>query len=106
MNENYLVYTKNGNKVFSKEEIINNALEQEKKGIKPHYAFYDYKKHKPITPSGWLVWSTDSGAGVVYRRKDGEMIIVTGWQGDFAYISEKDNPNNLKKTTKKQLERE
>ena len=46
MYKNYLVYTKNGNKVFSKEEIINNALEQEKKGIKPHYAFYDYKKHK------------------------------------------------------------
>ena len=66
-------------------EIISNALEQEKAGIKPHYAFYDYKKHEKITPAGWLVWSLDGGCGVVYRRKDGKMIITTGLQGDFCY---------------------
>lgn len=43
--------------LLTDDEIINNALEQEKSGIKPHYAFYDYKKHEKITPAGWLVWS-------------------------------------------------
>ena len=66
-------------------EIISNALEQEKAGIKPHYAFYDYKKHEKVTPAGWLVWSLGDGCGVVYRRKDGKMIITTGLQGDFCY---------------------
>jgi len=67
-------------------EIINNALEQEKSGVKPHYAFYDYKKHEKVTPAGRLVWSTYAdGCGVVYRRSDGKMIITTGSQGDFCY---------------------
>jgi hypothetical protein len=36
--------------------------------------------------AGWLVWSlSDGGCGVVYRRKDGKMIITTGLQGDFCY---------------------
>ena len=57
-----------------------------KSGIKPHYAFYDYKKNKKITPAGWLVWSlSGGGCGVVYRRKDGKMIITTGIQGNFCY---------------------
>lgn len=39
-----------------------------------------------MTPAGWLVWSlSDGGCGVVYRRKDGKMIITTGLQGDFCY---------------------
>lgn len=72
--------------LLSDDEIISNALEQEKSGIKPHYAFYDYKKHEKITPAGWLVWSlSDGGCGVVYRRKDGKMIITTGLQSDFCY---------------------
>ena len=29
--------------LLTDDEIINNALEQEKQGIKPHYCFYDYK---------------------------------------------------------------
>ena len=66
-------------------EIIQNALEQEKQGIKPHYAWYDYKKKEPLTPAGWLVWSDYYGCGVVYRRPDGKMIIQTGRQGDFCY---------------------
>lgn len=69
-----------------KEEIINNALEQEKAGIIPHYSFFDYKNGEKVTPPGWLVWSSlDHGCGVVYRRKDGKMIIITGVQGDFCY---------------------
>ena len=71
--------------LLTDDEIISNALEQEKSGIKPHYAFYDYKKHEKVTPAGWLVWSLDDGCGVVYRRKDGKMIITTGLQGDFCY---------------------
>lgn len=72
--------------LLTDDEIINNALEQEKSGIKPHYAFYDYKKHEKITPAGWFVWSlSDGGCGVVYRRKDGKRIITTGLQGDFCY---------------------
>ena len=72
---------------LSDEEIIENALYQEAQGIKPHYVWIDYKKREPITPSGWLVWSVwDGGCGVVYRREDGKMIIVQGWQGDFLYI--------------------
>lgn len=78
---------KNGKALLlTDDEIINNALEQEKSGIKPHYAFYDYKNHEKMTPAGWLVWSlSGGGCGVVYRRKDGKMIITTGLQGDFCY---------------------
>lgn len=32
--------------LLTDDEIINNALEQEKSGIKPHYCFYDYKEKK------------------------------------------------------------
>ena len=36
---------------------------------------------------GWLVWSDKIyGCGVVYRRDDGKMVIVTGVQGDFCYM--------------------
>lgn len=81
-------YKKDGSQLFlSNEEIIKNALEQEKNGIKPHYVFYDYKRKEAITPAGWLVWSLwNGGCGVVYRREDGEMIICTGVQGNFCYI--------------------
>ena len=81
-------HLKNGAQLLlSDDEIINNAIEQEKSGIKPHYAFYDYKKHEKVTPAGWLVWSLfDGGCGVVYRREDGKMIICAGVQGDFVVI--------------------
>lgn len=71
--------------ICKESEIIQNALEQEKHGIKPHYAWYDYKKQEVSTPVGWLVWSACDGCGVVYRRSDGKMIIQTGAQGDFCY---------------------
>lgn len=72
--------------LLTDDEIINNALEQEKSGIKPHYCFYDYKEKKATTPPGWLIWSLNNGGcGIVYRRKDGKIIIVTGLQGDFCY---------------------
>lgn len=66
---------------------INNALEQEKSGIIPRYAFRDYRTGENLTPPGWLVWSTYAdGCGVVYRRKDGKLIISIGRQGDFIAI--------------------
>ena len=34
--------------LLTDDEIINNALEQEKQGIKPHYAFYDWKNKKRL----------------------------------------------------------
>lgn len=77
---------KNGKaQLYTSEQIIENALQQEREGIEPHFTWYDYKTREPITPPGWLVWSTMDGCGVVYRRHDGKMIIVTGWQGDFVY---------------------
>ena len=36
------------------QEIIQNALNQEKSGIDPHYAFIDYKSEEPVTPFGGL----------------------------------------------------
>ena len=85
--KNYVIGVKNGRCVVASEkEIIENALQQEKDGVKPHYSFYDYKKGEKATPAGWLVWSSISyGCGVVYRRNDGKMIISTGIQGDFCY---------------------
>ncbi len=84
----YSIGIKN-NKIISvsKKEIIENALQQEKQGFKPHYVFYDYKKKEPMHNPGWLVWSDKIyGCGVVYRRDDGKLIIVTGVQGDFCYV--------------------
>ena len=82
-----LGHRKDGSAVFATDtEIIENALQQERDGIKPHYSFYDYKNKKTITPKGWLAWSLWEGCGVVYRREDGKMVIVTGRQGEFAYV--------------------
>lgn len=81
----YIIGEKDGRVLrATKGEIIENALKQEKEGVKPHYSFYDYKKREKVTPPGWLVWSSFShGCGIVYRRDDGKMIVVTGMQGDF-----------------------
>lgn len=81
----YIIGERNGkNIVVSDQKIIENALEQEKSGINPHYSFFDCKNGEKITPPGWLVWSsTKYGCGVVYRRSDGKMIILTGIQGAF-----------------------
>ena len=86
MEGKFLLHLKSGNKIFTEKEIIENALQQEANGVQPHYSFYDYKAKEKITPAGWLAYSTmEDGCGVVYRRSDGKMIVVTGWQGDFCY---------------------
>ena len=90
---NYLLHTQNGNRIITESEAIENALEQEAAGIKPMYKVRDYKTGEAITPPGWLIWSTFAdGAGVAHRREtDGKIIILTGWQGDFIFISENKN---------------
>ena len=70
----------------SHKEIIENVIHQEAESIEPLYCFYDYKNKKAITPPGFLVWSLWAGCGVVYRRADGEMILVQGVQGDFCIV--------------------
>lgn len=81
----YILHLKDGNRLVTEAEAIQEAERQEKAGTVPRYAWRDYKTGEPITPPGWLVWSKYAdGCGVVYRRSDGKMILVTGWQGDFA----------------------
>lgn len=80
----YILHLKGENKLVTEAEAIQEAERQEKAGTVPRYAWRDYKTGEQITPAGWLVWSTYAdGCGVVYRRSDGKMILVTGWQGDF-----------------------
>lgn len=85
--ETYIIGLKSGKCITAtKKEIIENALHQEATGVNPHYSFYDYKTKEAVTPLGWLIWSDRQyGCGVVYRRKDGKMILTTGIQGDFCY---------------------
>lgn len=87
MEKNYILHTKNGVQLVTASQAISNALEQEKNGISPRYAFRDYKSGENITPPGWLVWSTlEDGCGVVYRRSDKKMIVATGFPGDFVIV--------------------
>ena len=87
MKRSFILHLKNGNKVITEADAFREAEKQEKAGISPRYAWRDGKTGEPITPPGWLVWSTYAdGVGIVYRRNDGKMIIVTGWQGDFCYM--------------------
>lgn len=82
---NRIFYKKDGKHLlFSEDELIENALQQEADGIEPGYCWYDYKTGEKVTPPGWLAVSAWSGCCVVYRRKcDGKPIILTGWQSDF-----------------------
>ena len=82
----FCVKTRDKNQIITESEAIENALAQGKDGIIPHYSWYDYKEKENVTPPGWLVWSScTDGCGVVYRRQDGKMIVLTGMQGDFIY---------------------
>ena len=80
----YILHLKDGNRLVTEAEAIQEAERQKKAGMVPRYAWWYYKTGETITPPGWLVWSTYAdGCGVVYRRSDGKMILVTGCQGDF-----------------------
>lgn len=74
---------------YTREELIENAKQQKRDGVKPLYSFWDYKRNEAITPAGWLVCSTyQDGAIVVYPVQGDEerLGIVRGWQGEFAMI--------------------
>lgn len=87
MERTFILHLKNENKVITEADAFREAERQKKAGISPRYAWRDGKTGEPITPPGWLVWSTYAdGVGVVYRRNDEKMILVTGWQGDFCYM--------------------
>lgn len=88
MTRNWILHTKDGNKVITEAEAIQNAAEQEAAGIRPVFAWYDHRTGEHVTPPGWLVWSTyQDGAGVVYKREtDGKPVVVTGWQADFVAV--------------------
>lgn len=87
MIDRVLLHLREGNKVYTVDEIIENAKKQEADGIKPMYAFLDAKCRKPCLPAGWLVYSTwDDGAGVVYKNDNGKYIFVRGWQGEFGVV--------------------
>ena len=43
LDKRFCGYKKDGSQlILSDAEIIGNALDQEKDGVKPHYAFYDW----------------------------------------------------------------
>lgn len=49
MNENnYVLHAKNGVVLVTESQAINNALDQEKSGVIPHYSFRDYKTGKNL----------------------------------------------------------
>ena len=50
---NYVLHTKNGVELVTESQAISNALEQEKSGISPRYAFRDYKTGENLTPPRW-----------------------------------------------------
>lgn len=88
MEKSYILHRKGqAAELVTAEQVINNALEQERSGIVPRYSWRDAKTGEKVTPPGWLVWSTFAdGCGVVYRRPDGKMIISTGFPGDFCMV--------------------
>lgn len=48
----FCVKIRGKNQIITESEAIENALEQEKSGIIPHYSWYDYKKKETVTPPG------------------------------------------------------
>lgn len=77
----FLLHTREGVKLFSREDLINNAKQQKAHGARPLYRRLG--KEGPEGPAGYLVFSTyDDGAGVAVID-GGKEYIMTGWQGDF-----------------------
>ncbi len=75
----YLIHLKTGNRIITTEEAIQNAKEQEREGVEPHY------RHFALEKRGWLIWSTfEDGTGIIVKSKDNYRLI-RGFQGDFTY---------------------
>ena len=82
----YFLHLKTGNKRIACEDAIKNAEYQKSQGVAAHYALFDNTNREKLSNPGWLIWSTrQDGAGVVVPRDDGKLVLLTGWQGDFAY---------------------
>lgn len=80
------LHLKTGNKRITWEDAIKNAEDQKVQGVAAHYALFDNAKKKKLSNPGWLIWSTwQDGAWVVVPRDDGKLVLLTGWQSDFAY---------------------
>lgn len=82
----FLLHTKDGNRVITASEIVQNAKDQEAAGIEPGYYWYNHKtkEAEKERPAGWLIWSTwEDGACICYKRNDNTYGILTGWQSDF-----------------------
>ena len=84
----YRIGVKNGHNILAtEEEIINNAKMQEATGIKPLYAYRDFKNDGVLTAPGWLVVSNyNYGCIVVIKYPDDSYRIWTGLQGDFVCL--------------------
>ena len=77
---NFLLHLRNGNRIITEQEAIEEAKRQEADGLKPCYAWI----HDENATPGYLVWSTlADGCGVCCKGTDGNYHIMTGWQGDF-----------------------
>ena len=84
---NTVIHTKeNGIMILTETDILKNALQQKRQGIKPHYC-YNFGKGELSRP-GFLVYSTFSdGAGVyVLNADETGGILIKGWKGEFQYI--------------------
>lgn len=87
LKECFVLHLRDENKVFHLFDFLNEAKKQERDGVKPAYCFYGKDTSEKTTPPGWLVYSTyEDGAGVVFKRSDGEYIFIRGWQGDFVLV--------------------
>lgn len=75
---------KGNQRMFTADEIIENAKQQKKSGIKPEYRYY-YGKHDGYSDPGYLVVSMYSGCIVVIEHGNGNWQIIHSWQGDFVY---------------------
>jgi hypothetical protein len=75
---NYLIHTKDGNRIITADEILENVKSRIENGEKPQY------RTDGIDSKGFLIWSTyHDGAGVAFIREDNKIFVVTGWQGEF-----------------------
>lgn len=81
----YILKDKDGNtRVFTDEEIVNNAKQQAASGTTPDYRYF-YGEHHGYSEPGYLVASMYSGCIVAIPHKNGNYQIIQSWQGDFVY---------------------
>ena len=81
----YIMTDSKGNqRIFTAEQIIQNAEQQKAAGIAPAYRYY-YGKQYGYSEPGYLIVSLYSGCIVAIEHRNGNFQIVRGWQGDFSF---------------------